>query len=214
VHPIPDRASETKRKPLGGCKINQIEFIMRINHQKTTSNVYDWLEKVRTRPLMYIEKDNLYELELLISGYYTALHQHHIDENVPPISSHFLDWLRHHKNWTINQGWAKAIYSNLPKNLSALDKFFTLVDEYRQLKPERLAQIILTPTHHSINKSIKETFPNQMFIVQYTPEHLFFLEAVFTLKSNTQSHLVDKPDKVMELAYKQFQTESTEWTWL
>lgn len=89
-------------------------------------NIYNYLDAVRARPLMYLKKeDNLHELELLVFGYYAALHQHNIDEQVPSLDSHFTDWLHYYKGWSTNQGWAKAIYDHLSEeNSSAWDMFF------------------------------------------------------------------------------------------
>ena len=188
---------------------------MTTNSQNSDATVYDYLDAIRARPLMYVhQKDNLDELELLVFGYYAALNQHNIDENAPSINLHFLDWLRHHKNWSTNQGWAKAIQSNLSENLSAFDAFFTLIDEYRQLEPKRLAQITIDPARHSVNIKMNRVLPSQIVMVQYEPEHLYFLESVFVSKSKSQSHLVDKLEEIMELAYKEFKAEANEWIWL
>jgi hypothetical protein len=191
---------------------------MTIDYQNANTNIYDWLDKIRARPEMYIHKDNLVELELLVSGYCAALYMHAIDEKVPSIGPHFLDWVRYHKDWSMNQGWAKAIYNNLPEGVSAFDIFFALIDEYRQLKPRHLAQITLDPARHSVNIGINikmdRTLPSQIFVVQYAPEHFYFLESVFASKPKSQGLLVDKPEKVIKLAYEEFKAEQNEWVWL
>jgi hypothetical protein len=192
---------------------------MTTDYQNANTNIYAWLDKIRARPGMYIHKDNLVELQLLVSGYCAALYMHTIDEKVPSIGSHFLDWIRYHKGWSMDQGWAKAIYNNLPEGVSALDTFFALIDEYRQLKPKHLAQITLDPARHSVNIGIginktNRTLPVQIFVVQYAPEHLYFLESVFAPEPKGQGLLVDKPEKVIELAYEEFNAEPNEWVWL
>lgn len=163
---------------------------------------------------MYIAKDNLHELELLVLGYYAALYQHNIDEQIPTIGLHFLDWLRYKKNWSTNQGWAKAIYDNPPENLSPLDMFFILIDQYRQLKLKVLAQITLISDRNSTSKLINSVLPSQIFIIQYDPEPLFFLKSVFASHFIDQSYLADRPEKVMAFAHKEFQVEFSEWIWL
>lgn len=189
---------------------------MTIDVQKNdASNIYSYLDAIRARPLMYLKKeDNLHELELLVFGYYAALHQHNLDEQVPSLPWHFLDWLGHDKGWGTNQGWAKAIYDHLPENLSAFDMFFSLISEYRQLKPKVCAQIIIAPGRSSTIKQNNGVLPSQIFIFQYEPEPLYFLRSIFSSKFIDQNSLSNTPEKVMAFAHQEFQVEYDEWLWL
>jgi hypothetical protein len=177
-------------------------------------NIYNYLDAIRARPLMYLKKqDNLHELELLVFGYYAALHQHNINEQVPSLGPHFLDWLRYHKGWSTNQGWAKAVYDQLPEDSSAWDMFFSLVNEYRQLKPRILAQITIAPDHILTSKQVNGVLPAQLFIFQYGPEPLFFLRSIFSSKFVDQNSLSNTPEEVVAIAYQEFRVKSDEWVW-
>jgi hypothetical protein len=178
-------------------------------------NIYSYLDAIRARPLMYLKnEDNLHELELLVYGYYAALHQHNVDELVPSLGPHFLDWLQYHKGWDTNQGWAKAIYDHLPEKSSALDMFFILINEYSQLKPRVLAQITIVPGRSATSKQENGVLPSQIFIFQYEPEPLYFLRSIFSSKFIDQSFLSNTPEKVMAVAHQEFQVGSDEWVWL
>jgi hypothetical protein len=80
----------------------------------TTSHlgdVFEWLDRVRERPGMYVGEESrpIRQLECLVHGYYTALRMHKLVESVPAMSDHFSTWLRRRTGWSLAYGWGAAI---------------------------------------------------------------------------------------------------------
>lgn len=189
---------------------------MENNEQKKTPNIYDWLEHVRIRPLMYVrKKDDLLELESMIHGYYNALHHYAIDQQVPALDHLFARWLYQKKKWSASQGWAKAIYHHLPENTSAFDMFFSLIDEYKKLQPKALAQA--TPkglrTEGFPPCPYKE-LPEQIIIIQYDPDPFFFLRQVFASHFWDDSTVFSTHEWFIRHAKHEFLVEPDDWMWL
>ncbi len=187
------------------------------NTQNKPSNVFDWLDAIRRRPSMYLVRDHLYELESMIRGYDTALGLHHIDEEGPDIVSHFARWLYLRNKWGASQGWARAIYNHLPENTVPLDLFFELIDEFRTFKPIVLAHAVPKGKYIQPNGMVnKGELPKQIFMVQYTPEPIFFLKLAFASTSdiwNDQS-LFASQHHIINFARTNFLVEPDEWVWL
>ena len=148
--------------------------------KKRDYNIFTWLDEVRECPSMYML--SLHDLESQICGYYYALRNHRIVEPVPRMCLHFLFWLRYRMRWETSCGFATAIETEISDPKKQLDTFFSLVDEYRQLKPTILCTARLGKQHKSsyprirmgLDSCRKET-PKRMDIVRYVPEPLYLL---------------------------------------
>jgi hypothetical protein len=143
--------------------------------------VFDWLDHIRARPSMYIGRGSLRELSWMVNGYYAALTMNGIVEDVPAMHPHFDDWLHWRTGWpSLACGWAHAIASRHPGD-AALPAFFQFVDEYRRLRPCRVATVELGPDHQPTGKRVRIGSegrierPCRVDIVCYVPEPLHFL---------------------------------------
>ena len=131
---------------------------------------------------MWIGSDSDLEvLETYVWGYLTALSEHHIDEGVPLPGRDFSTWIRmHNKRWEMACGWARAIKEHLRANEKPLDRFFELLDAYRQLRLVVRSRVTLQPRHLATGKHGRLGPPPQRIeIVQYRPEPLHFLRFHF-----------------------------------
>src|SRR5438094_210529 len=81
-----------------------------------------------------------------------ALGVHHVEEGVPGMTGHFSAWLQLRKRWSLSCGWARAIVDHTRKGAKPLDVFFSLVDDYRKLRPMVLCHVVLGPQHAPTGK--------------------------------------------------------------
>lgn len=144
-------------------------------------NIFDWLDEVRLRPLMFVRDGSLRDLESQVRGYRTALSQHGIDEGVPQLGRHFSTWLRRRTGWSQSAGWAYAIEVNCPADSTPLEQFFVLADAYRRLTPVAIARVDLAPRHRPTGTRYKVGFetlmppPVRIEVIEYQPDDLVFL---------------------------------------
>jgi hypothetical protein len=131
---------------------------------------------------MSIRDGSLGELETLVWGYYTGLHNHGLIELVPEMTRHFSTWLYHETGWSTACGWAYAITSNRTdsSDSSPLDEFFGFVDRYRRLRSvTRSARLGRNnrPTGKRvvIGMAGRMDRPASVDIVRYAPTRLHFL---------------------------------------
>lgn len=103
------------------------------------ASVYDMLDVVRTRDSMMIRDRSLDEIETLVDGYFTCVQMHRVRQNYgrfrPFDGQDFLAWLYERTGWSASSGFAHAINSHVPDPDEAFDRFFELLDEYRESGP-------------------------------------------------------------------------------
>lgn len=132
-------------------------------------NVFDYLDAARRLDTGH----SLRELQHLLEGYDCALHVHALDEQVPSMR-HFFAWLQHRVDWApATGGWAEALLKHAGTESAARQEFFSLVDDYRQLRPTVIARVALTERHGSGPRGVPP--PRRLELVQYAPEPLVFL---------------------------------------
>jgi hypothetical protein len=189
---------------------------------KGNFNIYLWLDEVRERPDMYIQ--SLRDLESEIWGYNFALRNHCIVEPVPKMCLHFLHWLYCRTGWSMDCGFALAIEREISDYKEQLNTFFSLVDEYRKLKPTILCTVRLGKQHQPTGKRVVIGYdgrmekPKRVDIVRYVPEPLYFL------RFHNRDEIIDgdlliNPDgtykstinKVKKWAYDELQIKRDEW---
>jgi hypothetical protein len=144
-------------------------------------NVFDWLDEIRGRFSMYVRDNSLYALEDILWGYQLGIGAHNIIEDVPQMNRHFLDWLRF-QGWSFGAcGLAYVITQRYRDNKQAVAAFFSLVDEYRRLRPTVLCTVKLRTKHNPTGKRWRVGLdglmekPKQVDIIRYRPEPLHFL---------------------------------------
>ena len=144
-------------------------------------HVFDWLDRVRARPGMYVgDATAVRDLESLVHGYYSALHVHGLVEPVPSMDRHFSTWLRIRRKWSLSCGWGLAIEEH-SKPGQALINFFRLTDQYRRLAPVSVASARLGARHRPTGKRCRIGVdgriarPTKIDVIQYQPEPIHFL---------------------------------------
>lgn len=95
------------------------------------ADLYELLQGVRARPLMYLRRRSLVELERLCFGYEAALRAHGVDEFGTDFHGRFSDFLSRRRRWSLCAGWVVAIRHHARSPAAAWKLFFELVDKYR-----------------------------------------------------------------------------------
>jgi hypothetical protein len=96
--------------------------------------VYDLLDVVRRRPGMYIGEPSILALQTFLSGFFLALRSVGADigDGSPPYQD-FHDWIAaRHGLRESTSGWARILLSAAGSEETALDRFFTELDEFRR----------------------------------------------------------------------------------
>ncbi|WP_344090618.1 hypothetical protein [Nocardiopsis composta] len=94
-------------------------------------DVYDLLEQVRARPLMWLRSRSLRELRTLLTGYHLALCVHGAGEDFAfGPGGPFAEWLRRRFGAESSLDWGAFIERNAGGR-EPLDLFFDLLEEYR-----------------------------------------------------------------------------------
>lgn len=169
------------------------------------SNIFTVLDNIRDRPTMFAR--SLSDLESQIWGYYAALRVHGIIEDVPSMNHHFLIWLHYRTDWSTCAGWASAIESHIATPKKQFAKLFSLIDEYRLLRPTSLAIATLRARHQPTGRRVVIGFdgrmekPNKVEIICYKPEPLHFLRFHYKDKI-VDDWLLMKPDGSNETTMK------------
>ncbi len=93
-------------------------------------NLYDTLDKMRERPAMYLGEKSITRMEAFIMGFYEGSNDE-ISES-PPFHD-FNDFVGNFYGKYTTAGWKNLILSDHYGNeKEALDRFFVLLDEYRE----------------------------------------------------------------------------------
>jgi len=146
------------------------------------SSIFEWLDEIRKRPGMYIAGPTpIRELETLVWGYAACLGVHGLVESCPAMTRHFGDWLKLRHKWSLSCGWAAAIQEHTPPGEQAIELFFRLITEYRQLSLRTIATVetAIETLHERESCSPSGDLPsvrsNRIDLIQYAPEPLYFL---------------------------------------
>jgi hypothetical protein len=168
------------------------------------TNVFDWLDSVERRPGMFLGDRGLEELETLLWGYEAALGVHSIDEGVPRMGRHFLEWMGWRTHWSMACGWADAVASRFDGLDAQLRYFFERVREYRALRPTAVCSVALEARHQPTGKRLVIGFgqgsqaPEAIDIVQDAPLH--FLRFRYRERLVVEGLLqVNRPDGSLDI---------------
>jgi hypothetical protein len=138
------------------------------------------LDKIRKRPGLYFGERSFTALWHFVCGYKQALAIHAIPYESDPLGlpRDFHDWVAyrlHFKEST--SGWRNMILSTAGSEQEALDRFFTLLDEYHARTPHLVARLVDIRKSYSRSRSgITEQlqFPPSISLVTYTDDPGFF----------------------------------------
>ena len=101
--------------------------------KKLDESIYDVLKAIRRRPGMYIVEPSIYRLQAFLSGYTAGLLRAGFvlpDEGSLGL---FQDWLISRLGFTSStSGWANMIREKSLSDKDAFERFFILLDEFRE----------------------------------------------------------------------------------
>jgi hypothetical protein len=111
-----------------------------MQNEEISKNFISLLEEIRKRPTLYLPRRSIFDLQAFYYGYdYFRLHKSESCDN-----SHlkefedFLDWIREICPVKTNMSWANLLFVYSTDERSAFDKFFELLDNYRQVQAESI----------------------------------------------------------------------------
>ncbi|NET02478.1 MAG: hypothetical protein F6K61_18310 [Sphaerospermopsis sp. SIO1G1] len=101
-------------------------------------NLYKLLEKIKKRPAIYLGKTSIFSLQSFLDGYYFARREIGISLTAEETEfQDFLQWIRHKFNVETGQLWSSIILFHSADEKSAVDRFFTLFEEFSQQQKNR-----------------------------------------------------------------------------
>lgn len=196
-------------------RISRIASSASILRTSALATILDILDHIQKRPRMYWGR-SLPPLEIFCHGYYAALSTRHIQEPVPVVGTfHFGEWLYRRYKWPHACGWAEAIRTQCETDEEAFDKFFSLLEEYRQLRPVMYGVIALGPAHQPTGARTRGDGswplpPKRLEVYRYEPEDFYFLVEHYPDGMDDRSTFGS-----LELAFahaeRHWQIKSTEW---
>ena len=151
-------------------------------------NIFDLINIIKERTSMFIPDKSIKSLSTYLAGYESCLELHSIDEKGVPLFKHFGEWLKTKFNWNLSYGWAHAITENIEKQQDPLQRFYSVVNEFRKLRPEVVSTIKspLNQKRITVIQAKKDEnlilSPKKIEIIQYVPENLFFLRFLYAKK--------------------------------
>ncbi len=98
--------------------------------------IYDWIDQIRKRPWMYIGKHSITQLHIHLWWFLTWIEINGLYSFENPPFDLFHEWTAHKFWWYESTAWwANIILKESDNDESkALDNFFILLDEFRNLK--------------------------------------------------------------------------------
>jgi hypothetical protein len=96
------------------------------------SGLFSILEKIKTKPGMYLGRTSVSDLFMFLVGYETARSELGIDLTVEEESfySDFQPWLQKKLNITTNSSWAKIIMLNCHDENTGFQRFFEFLETF------------------------------------------------------------------------------------
>ena len=104
-------------------------------------NLYDLLKKIKKRPAMYLGRHSIFNLQAFLDGHYFARRE----LGVPLTEQErefqtFLQWIRERFKVETEQLWASIILFHSADERSAVDRFFSLFEEFINQKKDNEKQ--------------------------------------------------------------------------
>jgi hypothetical protein len=108
------------------------------------TDLYQLLKKIEKRPSLYIGKKSIFNLQSFLDGYYFARRELQI-----PLSQQedefqdFLQWIRETFNIETGQLWSSIILFHSADESNAVERFFSLFDEFISNHQEQKQKMII-----------------------------------------------------------------------
>jgi Trp operon repressor len=101
-------------------------------------NFYDLLKKIKKRPAMYLGRNSIFSLQAFLDGYYFARREIGLPLTAQESEfQEFLQWIRKKFNVETGQLWASILLFHCADERSAVERFFSLFDEFLNSKKHR-----------------------------------------------------------------------------
>lgn len=98
-------------------------------------NIYNLIDKIKERPLMYIWDKKLTSLSIYIAGYQWCLAEKEIKEEEMSNLNMFHDWIANEYGYSESTSWwLSMILENSKNEEDALNKFFILMEKFQNKK--------------------------------------------------------------------------------
>jgi hypothetical protein len=115
------------------------------------TNLYDYIDRMRERPAMWLGTAELTALRNFTDAYQVALQTHGIDERLDPPLHEFHDFCARYFQSTSVAGWCNIILANhFGQEEEALGHFFPLFDNFRDRVDVMKGRRIVTAFAHEI----------------------------------------------------------------
>lgn len=118
------------------------------------NNFYQLLDKIKTRPALYLGKRSIFSLQAFLDGYTFACRQLAIPVTEQEQEfAEFQDWIEKQFNRQSTKSWARIILFYSEDESQAIDTFFQLFKDFLQREsPPMLTQSFATSLPESSNK--------------------------------------------------------------
>jgi hypothetical protein len=118
------------------------------------NNFYQLLDKIKTRPALYLGKRSIFSLQAFLDGYTCACRQLGIPVTEQEQEfAEFQDWIEKQFNRQSTKSWARIILFYSEDESQALDTFFELFEDFLQREsPPMPTQSFATSFPENVNK--------------------------------------------------------------
>lgn len=143
-----------------------------------------FLELIRENPALYLGERSLSALWYYLQGYWMALSVYDM-RTASPVPPDFHDWVAYRLHfYESTSGYRNMILKRVPDESAALDRFFGLLDEHRDRKPQvvALARCDKEFTRHTMKDGHPENvqtqkMPSCLKLIRYTDDPGFFVSS-------------------------------------
>lgn len=150
----------------------------------------DILEQIRRRPAIYTGENTLRSICHFLSGYSFALDRHNVSTDNDPLilAREFHDWVAYRLHfYESTSGWCNMICARTSTGQEAIDRFFQLLDDFRNRVPHTVAKLKghkktyrQSTSQRNANGDVAQSpwvtrnYPDSISLVTYTSDPGFF----------------------------------------
>ena len=96
-------------------------------------NIYDYLDRIKVRPWMFIGANKISVLRSHLDGYLWCLMEKSIEEKENPDFLNFNEWIKdYYWYFEATSWWANMILDKSKSEEDALKTFFKLIEKYKK----------------------------------------------------------------------------------